>query len=95
MHVGVDDVADGRGRAGADRGAQPLPFADTAAGIDHRDCLVADHESNIGDRPFIVPRHQCEGAGMHEYPRRYFGDDQWLDRLLRMGSKKQGAERQR
>ena len=57
-------------------------FANAAAGIDHRDRVVADDESDIGDRAVVLARHQRDLAGMHEYSGRDFAHRQFL--LLRL-----------
>ena len=56
-------------------------FAHAAAGIDHGDRVVADDESDIGNRALVLARHQRDFADMHEYAGRNFGDGQFL--LLR------------
>lgn len=53
MTVGVDDIADRLLGARTDCREQAPPFADAAAGIDHRDGIIADDEADIGDRPWF------------------------------------------
>src|SRR5581483_8157852 len=76
-------------------GAEKLAsFAHAAAGIDHRDRVVAHDESDIGDGAFVLARHQGDGADMDEDAGSDFGDGQ--GRLSRMGERrgrKRGKQR--
>ena len=58
--------------------AQALALANAAAGVDHRDRAIADDEADIGDRAFVVARHQCGFAVVHEYSGRDFAHRQSL-----------------
>ena len=51
-------------------------LANAAAGIDDRNCVVADDEPDIGDGAFVLARHQCGLADMHEYTGRDLADRQ-------------------
>ena len=96
VDVGVDHVADRLGRAGADRRQQPAPFTHAAAAIDHRDPLVADDKSEIGNRTFVVTRHEREGAGVNKDPARHLGYSEGFRKLLRAGDEihRAGGEHQ-
>jgi hypothetical protein len=74
--VSVYDVSDRLFRAGANGREQLPPLANAASGINHRDRAVANDESNIGDRPFVLRCHERGQPRMHEYPRRDFVDYQ-------------------
>ena len=57
-------------------------FANAAAGVDHRDRVLADDESDIGDVAVVLARHQRGLALMHEYAWGDLADRQfWLLRL--------------
>ena len=43
-----------------------------AAGIDHRNGVVADDKCHIGNGAFVVAAHERQGAGVNEDPRRHF-----------------------
>ena len=59
------------------------PFANATAGVDHRNRVVADDESDIGSRAVVLARHQRDLAGMHEYFGRDFAHRQFLPLCLR------------
>ena len=66
MHMSVDHVADRLGRPRTDRGQQPAALARAAAGIDHRNGVVADDESDVGNGAFVVAAHERQGADVNE-----------------------------
>ena len=82
MAVGVDDVSDRLVGTGADRRQQPLPLANAASGVDHRNRAVANDESDIGSRTVVLAGHQRGLASMNEYSGRDFAHRQFL--LLRL-----------
>ena len=86
MGVGVDDIANGFAGAGADGREQPATLLGAAAGVDDRDGIVADDESQIGNRAFVVMAHDRERADMNEHSRRRFRDCEGLGKLRRVAT---------
>ena len=96
MHVRVDHVADRLGGPCTDRGQQAAALADAAAGIDHRNGVVADDKCDVGNGAFVVAAHERQGAGVNEDPGRHFRHGKRLRssfvgnwEVLRMGTRRQ------
>ena len=64
MGVGVDDVANELLRLFAQRREEGAAFDQAAARVDHRDRVVADDRSEIGDVARIFPGHEGSFALM-------------------------------
>ena len=86
MAVGIDDVADRLVGAGAD-GREQLPPSRTLPPVSiTATASFADDEADIGDRAFVLARHQRDFAGMHEYSGRDFAHRQFLLLVPAIGS---------
>jgi hypothetical protein len=94
IRVGMraDDVADRLVRASANRGEQSAAFPHTAAGIDDRHGIVADHETDIGDAAPVGTRHERERSWVHEHPGCHLGHGERFCSLFRMGSEAEAAK---
>src|SRR5262249_22981216 len=86
MHMRVDDIADGLGRMGADRSKQPASLAHAAAGINDRDSVVADDETEIGNGTLVVMGHKLERADMSKHSTRQLRYGERFKESLRVGS---------
>src|ERR1700730_2907073 len=71
MRMRADDVANRLVRARAPRGEASGAFPHATAGLDHRNSIVADNETDIGNGPLVVTRHERERACMHEHSGRH------------------------
>jgi hypothetical protein len=78
MAVRVDDVADRPVGPGTNRGKQLLRLTNASAGVDHRNCAVADDETDIGGRASVLACHQRGRAAVHEDAGRNFVNGQLL-----------------
>jgi hypothetical protein len=106
MHVGQDQVRDGQIRGGPHRREQRLAFRPAAAGIDDRDTLVADDETQVGDVAQVVRVGDLLSAGAQIDTGRDLGDLQrlrnrlrgdpraFVDAVLRPGGDRQQPNRQ-
>ena len=65
MNVRVDDIANRLWRHGADRSQQTRTFARAAAGIDHRNRVIADNEADIGGVALIGLVHHVDIADVN------------------------------
>ena len=97
MHMRIDHIADRLGGPCTDRGQQAAALAGTAAGIDHRDRVVADHKCDVGDGAFVVATHERQGSGVNEDPWRGFRHGKRFGSSLLLGNRnllRVGRERQ-
>ena len=91
----VDDIANRLRRHRADRGKQARAFARAAAGIDHRDRIVADDEADIGGVALVGLVHHVDVADVNVDAGRDLGDGQRrraLVALLRMAIARRQAK---
>ncbi len=89
----IDDVPDRLVGPGTNSCHQSSSLADAAAGIDHRDCILSDDETDIGDRTVVLTCHLRGSAVVNEYAIRNGVDGQLL--LLRARSCHRSEHRER
>ena len=70
--MGIDHVTDRLCGDVADRREQPAAFARAAAGVDHGDRVIADHEADVRDRALVFGGHQFVHAEVNEDAGRHF-----------------------
>jgi hypothetical protein len=67
MAVRIDDVADRLAGPGTNGRHQLSSLAEAATRIDHGDGVLANDETDIGDRAVVLARHLRGLAVVHEY----------------------------
>ena len=85
MAVGIYDVSDrlvGDSTHGCE---QTTAFAHTAAAVNHRHTIVADHKADVSDRALVFRAHERVRTEVNVHARGHFTDRKRLDRLLRIG----------
>ena len=71
MHMGEDHIANRAIGMRADRRAQRRSLGEAAAGVDDRDSIGADNESDIGDAVLVG----CGSLALHAVVNEYSGGD--------------------
>jgi hypothetical protein len=93
MAVRVDDLTDRLVGPRPNSSNELPPFANAATGIDDCDGVASDDKTDIGDRAFVLARHQLNRPDVNENAGRDFADVQCG--LLRLCSRQNEERRKR